>query len=80
MSLPPDNIRRLLAFEDFSAEQIDYAMTTMDNYKLIKKEPRDALMLPLILLLFFIPKKSLDLMRSFEQNGEVYQSPRGGEK
>ena len=28
----------------------------------------------------FIPKKVLDLMRSFEQNGEVYQSPRGGEK
>jgi hypothetical protein len=31
MSLPPDNIRRLLASEDFSEEQIDYAMTNMGN-------------------------------------------------
>ncbi|MGF2072649.1 Ltp family lipoprotein, partial [Enterococcus casseliflavus] len=31
MSLPPDNIRRLLAFEDFSEEQIDYAMTNIGN-------------------------------------------------
>lgn len=72
MSLPPDSIRRLSAFEDLSAEQVDCAMTTMDNYKLTKKEQRDALMLPLILLLFFIPKKSLDLMRPFVQIGEVY--------
>ncbi|WP_256925804.1 Ltp family lipoprotein [Enterococcus sp. 3G6_DIV0642] len=31
MSLPPDNIRRLLTFEDFSEEQIDYAMTNIGN-------------------------------------------------
>jgi len=31
MNLPPENIRRLLAFEDFSEEQIDYTMTNIGN-------------------------------------------------
>ncbi len=58
MNLPHANIRRLLASEVFSAEQIDSAMTTMDNYKLTKKRSiAMPLCCPLYCCYFLYPRK-----------------------
>ena len=59
MNLPHANIRRLLASEVFSAEQIDYAMTTLDNYKLTKKgASRCPYVAPYIVAIFYTQEKS----------------------